>query len=85
MNSRTIRGPKGKIKCIEVTTTGAVIKDESDESISMCRCPALLTIAQLELISDEPILSISVEDMTIILDFNSDFPLLFAEGIKIWK
>ena len=85
MDRKTIQCSRGKIKCVDVLTTVTVIKDEPDGSVSMCKHPALLTLSLFETIPDEPALSISIGDMTIVVEFNSDFPLLFEEGIKLWK
>lgn len=84
MNRKTLQSPRGKIECIDVLTTGTVIKDEENGCVSVRKHPALLTLSLFETIS-EPTLSISLGDMTIVVEFNSDFPLLFEEGIKLWK
>lgn len=85
MNKTTLKGSMGDIKNFEVLTTSTVFKHTSDGNVSMRTVPAVLSISQYESRPDVPILSISQGGTTIILEFNSDFPLLFEEGIKLWK
>ena len=85
MEKITLKSPVGDIKSIEVLTESTVIKDTPNGKVSMEKRTAVLGINHIESKSDEPILSVGLGDMAIILKFNSDFPLLFEEGIKLWK
>lgn len=70
-----------KITNIEVTATGHIMTDKQH----LFDLPAILTIAQDESMPDRPVLSMTINNITMILEFNSDFPLLFKEGIKLYE
>lgn len=85
MNKSTLHTENGSVKSFEVLTGATIIRDKADGTYSSMRMPAILAVNQFEVRPDEPTLSIGLGDRTIILEFNSDFPLLFEEGIKLWK
>ena len=85
MNKTTLQGSSGPITDYEVLTTALIIKKGDNGMYSTKIGPAAIGVSQCESMPEMPVLSVALEDGTIILEFNSDFPLLFKEAIKLWK
>ena len=74
------------MEAIEVTCNGAMVWDADNGEVKRkMDCPCAVTISKHENVEGLIILAISVGNITLFAEFNSDFPLLFNEGVNLWN
>ena len=81
MIKETIKGEHGDIKTVSLIAPGTIISTTSIGEVIEHGKRAILTISVHD---NTPALSITIGNMSVFIDFNSDFPLLFKEGIKLY-